>query len=172
MAGSDTSMTDAYTVTRRENALILSSNKDKQVTQYQPITRKDIPDWVIELLDGINGELGQMDALIQEAREKNFEIQTALPGLAKAYESLIIRQNEIYDAICQGVEQMERAQLEKHSDIVIQSQVFAANVQAAFVVMKAQSTEDYEELRPALGEQIERSGKAWGTLWTLLDNRE
>jgi len=65
-------MTDAYTVIRRENALILSSDKDKQVTQYQPITRKDIPDWVIELLDGINGELGRMDALIQEAREKKF----------------------------------------------------------------------------------------------------
>src|ERR1700731_4020087 len=159
MAGSDTSMTDACTVTRMENALILSSDKDKQVTQYQPITRKDIPDWVMELLDGINGELGRMDALIQEAREKNFHIQTALPGLAKAYESLIIRQNEIYDTMCQGVEKMERAQLEKHSDIVILSQVFAAKVQAAFVVMKAQSTKDYEELGSALGEQIQRSEK-------------
>jgi hypothetical protein len=49
MAGSDTTMTDAYTVIRRENALILSSDTDKQVTQYQPITRKDIPDWVIDL---------------------------------------------------------------------------------------------------------------------------
>jgi hypothetical protein len=57
MAGSDTTMADTYTVVRRENALILSSDKEKQVTQYQPITRKDIPDWVIELLDGINGEL-------------------------------------------------------------------------------------------------------------------
>jgi hypothetical protein len=45
-------------VVRRENALILSSDKDKQVTQYQPFTRKGIPDWVIEQLDGINGELG------------------------------------------------------------------------------------------------------------------
>jgi hypothetical protein len=172
MAGSDTSMTDAYTVVRRENALILSSDKDKQVSRHQPITKKDIPDWVIRLLDGINGELGRMDALIQEARQRNFEIQTALPELAQAYEGLINRQNEIYDAVCQGVEKMERAQFEKHSDIVIQSQVFAANVQAAFVVMKAQSTEDYEELRSALGEQIQRSGKAWGTLSTLLDNRE
>ena len=74
MAGSDTSMMDAYRVTRREIALILSSDKDKQVTQYQPITRKDIPDWVIELLDGINRELGRIDVFIQEAREKNFEI--------------------------------------------------------------------------------------------------
>jgi uncharacterized protein YxeA len=45
-------------VVRRENSLILSNNKDKHVTQYQPITRKDIPDWVIKLLDGIKGELG------------------------------------------------------------------------------------------------------------------
>ena len=51
-------MMDAYMVVRRKNALIQSSNKDKQVTQYQPITRKDIPDWVNELLDGINWELG------------------------------------------------------------------------------------------------------------------
>jgi hypothetical protein len=104
MSGSDTSMTDAYTVTGREIALILSHNKEKQLTQYQPITMKDIQHWVIELLNEINGELGQMDALIREARERNFEIQMALPGLAKAYESLIIRQNEIYDAICQRVE--------------------------------------------------------------------
>jgi chaperone required for assembly of F1-ATPase len=54
----------------------------------------------------------------------------ALPGLAKPYESLIIRQNEIYDAICQGVEKIERAQLNKHSDVIIQSQVFAANIVA------------------------------------------
>ena len=47
---------------------------------------------------------------------------------------------------------MERAQFEMHSDLVIQSQVFAANVQAAFVLMKAQSTEAYEELRSALSE--------------------
>src|ERR1700687_3765102 len=130
MTGSDTSMPEAYTVVRRENGVILSSDKDKQVTQYQPITRKDIPDWVIQLLDGINGELGRMDALIQEAKEKNFEIQTALPEFAQAYEGLIIRQNEIYDAMSLGVEKMERAQFANHSDIVIQSQVFAANVQA------------------------------------------
>jgi hypothetical protein len=83
MAESDTTMTDTCTMVRREHMLILSSDKDKQVTQSQRITRKDILDWVIELLDGINGELGRMDALIQEAREKNFEIQMALPGLTK-----------------------------------------------------------------------------------------
>jgi hypothetical protein len=92
MAGSDTTMADTYTVVIRENALILSRDKDTWVTQYQPITRKDIPDWVIELLDQINGELGRMDALIQDARENNFEIQTAFQGVAKAYERLIIRQ--------------------------------------------------------------------------------
>jgi hypothetical protein len=153
-------MTDAYTVVRRDNVLILSSDKDKQVTEYQPITRKDIPDWVIELLDGINRELGRMDALIQETREKNVVIQTALQGLAKAYEDLIIRKNKIYDAFHLEVEKMERAQFKKHSDIVIQSQVFAANVQAAFVVMKAQSTEAYKELWSALSEQIQHSGKS------------
>ena len=69
-----------------------------------------------------------MDVFIQEAREKNFEVQMTLPELTQAYKGLIIIQNEIYDAICQGVENMDRAQFEKHSDIVIQSQVFAANV--------------------------------------------
>jgi hypothetical protein len=113
-----------------------------------------------------------MDALIKKAMEKHFETQMAHPGLAKAYESHIIRQNEIYDAICQGVEKMESAPLEKHSDIVIQSQVFLANIQAAFGVMKAQSTEHYRELRSALGDQIQHSGKSWGTLSTLFDNRE
>jgi hypothetical protein len=171
-AGSDIPMEDTYTVVRRENALILSTDKDKQVTQYQPITKNDIPDWVIQLLEGIDGELGRMDALIQEAREKNFEIRTALPELAQAYEGLITRQNEIYDAIYLGVEKMERAQFEKNSDIVIQSQVFAANVQTAFAVMRAQSTEAYEDLRKGLSEQILRSRKAWNTLSDLLDKRE
>ena len=87
-----------------------------------------------------------MDALIQEARQKNFEIQMALPDLAIAYEGLIGRQNEIYDAICQGVEKIERAQFGKYSNIVIQSQVFVANIQATLVLMKIQSTEAYEKL--------------------------
>jgi hypothetical protein len=73
-------MTVAYTVVRREYTLIPSSNKDKQGTQFQPITSKDIPDWVIKLLNGIKGELGQMVTLIQAPREKNLEIQMALPG--------------------------------------------------------------------------------------------
>jgi hypothetical protein len=70
------------------------------------------------------------------------------------------------------VEKMERAQFEKNSDIVIQSQVFAANVQTAFAVMRAQSTEAYEDLRKGLSEQILRSRKAWNTLSDLLDKRE
>ena len=45
-----------------------------------------------------------MDALHQEAREKNFEIRTALPEVAQSYEGLITRQNEIYYAIHLGVE--------------------------------------------------------------------
>jgi hypothetical protein len=80
-------------VVRRENVLILSCHKDKQVTHHQLMTRKDVLDWIIELLDGINREFGQMDALIQEAREYNFQIQTALPGLAIAYDSHMIKQN-------------------------------------------------------------------------------
>ena len=87
-----------------------------------------------------------MDALIEEAREKKFEIQMALPELAQAYKGLITWQNEIYDAISLGVEKMERVQFKKHSDIIIQSQVFVANVLTAFAVMKAQSTEAYEDL--------------------------
>jgi hypothetical protein len=46
-------------------------------------------------LDGIDRELEQMDAITQEASEKYSEIQMALPGLVKAYEGFIIRQNEI-----------------------------------------------------------------------------
>ena len=76
----------------------------------------------------------------------------ALPDLAIAYKGLIGRQIEIFDAICQGVEKIERAQFKKHSDIVIQSQMFAANIAAAFVLMKTQSTEAYYELRSALSE--------------------
>jgi hypothetical protein len=162
-------MEDTYTVVGREIAWILHTDKDKQVTQYKPITKNDIPDWVIQLLEGIDGELGRMDALIQEAREKNCEIRTTLPEVAQAYEGLITWQNEIYEAIHLGVEKMERAQFEKNSDIVIQSQVFVANIQTAFAVMRAQSTEAYEDLRKGLSKHILRSCQAWNTLSDQLD---
>jgi hypothetical protein len=51
----------------------------------------------------------------------------------KPYEGLIMRQNEIYEAVYLGVEKIQRAQFEKHSNFVIQSQVFVANVQVAFL---------------------------------------
>jgi hypothetical protein len=113
-----------------------------------------------------------MDALIQESSEKKFEIGTALPELAQAYDGLITRQNEIYDAIHLGVEKMERAHFEKNSDIVIQSQVFAAHIQTAFAFMKAQSTEAYKVLRKGLSEQILRSRQARNTLSDQLDPTE
>jgi hypothetical protein len=67
---------------------------------------------------------------------------------------------------------MECNKFEKHSDKVIQSQVFVAYVQAIFVVMMAQCTEAYNKLHSAISEQIQRFGNALGTLSTLLDNRE
>jgi hypothetical protein len=67
---------------------------------------------------------------------------------------------------------MERPEFKRHSDIVIESQVFAANVKAAFGVMKAKSTEAYEELQSALSEQIQQSGKVCRKLSTLLDHRK
>jgi hypothetical protein len=57
MAGSENSMTDTYTMGSWENVFILSRDKDKQVTQFQSIMRKDILDCVIEYLHAINGEL-------------------------------------------------------------------------------------------------------------------
>ena len=64
------------------------------------------------------------NALIPSRRQKkvNFEIQTALPELALTYEGLITKQNEIYGAVCLGVEKMERALFEKNSNIIVQSQ--------------------------------------------------
>jgi hypothetical protein len=82
-----------------EKVWILSSNKDMQVTQYQPIRRNDILGWVMELLDGNNKELGRMDALIKVTRQSNWEIQTALPRLGKDYEGLIISQGKILNAL-------------------------------------------------------------------------
>jgi hypothetical protein len=84
-----------------------------------------------------------MHALIQEARKKNFKIQMVLPELAQCYEGLIIRQNEIYNIICLGIEMMQWAQYKRYCDIVIQSEIFAANVQEAVAAMTAQSTKAY-----------------------------
>jgi len=69
--------------------------------EYQPITTKDLPDWMDALLDGINGEQERMNGLIQEARETIFNIRTALPELALACGGLDIRESEIYTAVRQ-----------------------------------------------------------------------
>jgi hypothetical protein len=42
-------------------------------------------------LDGINTELKWMNDFFQDAREKNFEIHSAIPELTQAYTGLIIR---------------------------------------------------------------------------------
>jgi hypothetical protein len=40
-----------------ENMWIRSSNKDKLVTQYQAIAKKNILEWVIQIVEGINRQL-------------------------------------------------------------------------------------------------------------------
>jgi hypothetical protein len=55
-AGSDYQIDDTQTMVWRENELIWSSDRDQQVTQYQPIMKDDIPDWVNQCLEGIDGE--------------------------------------------------------------------------------------------------------------------
>jgi hypothetical protein len=66
--GLDIQMEDTYTLVRRENALIRSSNENKPVTQYQCIMKNIIANWFIQILEVIEGELGGMDALILDAR--------------------------------------------------------------------------------------------------------
>src|ERR1700681_173128 len=150
-AGSDTMIGEAATLTRRESALVVSDDKGKEVVRYEPILRNDIPDWVVSLINSIEAELNRMDVLITQTQGSNIKIREALPELVRAYEALVSRQNEIYDAVALGVDNLQRAQLEHYSDIVAQSQVFAANVSAAIAIAKAQSSEAYEELRLALG---------------------
>jgi hypothetical protein len=75
-------------------------------------------------MDEVHTVVRRDNELIPSKRSKKeyFEIQTALAELALAYEGLITKQNEIYHAVCLGVEKMERAEFEKHFDIIIQSQ--------------------------------------------------
>jgi len=54
----------------------------------------------------------------------NFQIETTLPDLAQVYKGLVAKQNMIYHAICLKGEMMEKAQFEKDSNIIIQSQSF------------------------------------------------
>jgi hypothetical protein len=171
-AGSDTMMGEAVTLTRRESALVVAGDRGKEVVRYEPIVRNDIPDWVVSLINSIEAELNRMDALITQTQGSNIKIREALPELVRAYEALVSRQNEIYDAVALGVDNLQRAQLEHYSDIVAQSQVFAANVSAAIAIAKAQSSEAYEELRLALGMQIQSSSAAWTSLSGILEKRE
>jgi hypothetical protein len=108
-----------------------------------------------------------MVTVIQEAREKNFKIQTGIPVLTQAYKRLIIGQ---INTIGLAVEKIDKAQLEKYSDIVIESRVFAAYVQGTSVVMKVQSTKAHEKLQSAESRQIQHSGRAWATLSNMHDH--
>jgi hypothetical protein len=99
-------------------------------------------------------------------------IQMALQELAQAHEGLIIRQNEIYDPMFKGMNKTERAQFKMHSNIILHFQVLVADVQTAIVVMITESTEAYKELSLALSEQIQCSGTACRTHFTLPYYRE
>jgi hypothetical protein len=50
--------------------------------------------------------------------------------------------------------------------------VFAANVQSAFAVMRAQSTEAYGDHWKSHSERIIPAHQAWNTVSDLVDNRE
>ena len=72
------------TVERRSNVLIPHEPSGKAVKQYQPVTNKQVPRWVVTLYNRLTSDLDGIEALIPESRSKSINIKQEMPQLVDA----------------------------------------------------------------------------------------
>jgi hypothetical protein len=84
--------------------------------------------------------------ILPRSKGRKLGIKRKVTELDMADVKTLFRQNEIHDILFLGFETVQRAVLEKYPDMVIRSQVLAANVQAAVAVL--QCPVDKNILRP------------------------
>lgn len=69
---------------RRSNVLIPHEPSGKAVKQYQPVTNKQVPRWVVTLYNRLTSDLDGIEALIPESRSKSINIKQEMPQLVDA----------------------------------------------------------------------------------------
>jgi hypothetical protein len=77
-----------------------------------------------------------------------------MPHLVDAYMSMISNQNTIYNQMTQGVKTFCHDVQAQYKEIILQSQIFGANVKGGMTVIVAKSSQDYENLIDAFNTSI------------------
>jgi len=148
------------TVESRSNVLILSETSGNVVEQYQPITNEQVPIWAVELYNGLTADLDGMKALVSESILKSVDIQPEMPQLVDAYRSMVSNQNTFYDQMHRGVVTLCHNVYVQQTEIILQSQIFVANVKGGMAVIAAKASQDDENLKDTLHAQIPSNNSA------------
>jgi len=81
-----------------------------------------------------------MEAHISESISKSVNIQQEMPQLMDAYMSMISKQNTIYDQMNSGVETFCHNVYAQYTEMILQSQIFVANVRGGMAVIAAKAS--------------------------------
>jgi hypothetical protein len=113
-----------------------------------------------------------MEALVSESISKSVNVPQEMPLLVDAYMSMVSKQNTFYDQMTKGVETLYHNVYAQHTEIILQSQVFASNGKGGMAVIAAKAFQDYENLRDAFNAQILSNHNAWASIATVLRERQ
>jgi len=139
---------------RRSNVLVPRDTTGKAVEQYQPISNENVPTWAVELYNRLTADWDGMAALVSESISKSVNVQQEMRQLVDAYMLMVSKQNTFYDQMTKGVETLRHNVYAQYTQIILQSQVFASNVQGGMAVIAAEASQDYKNLRDVFNAQI------------------
>jgi len=86
--------------------------------------------------------------------------------------SMVSKQNTFYHHITQGVETLCHNVYAQYTEIILQSQIFAANVKGGMPVIAANASQDYENLKDTFNTQITSNNSAWARIAAVLRLRQ
>jgi len=159
-------------VERRSNVLIPRGTSGKVVEQYQPITNEQVPIWPVELYNRFTADLDAMKSLVPESISKSVNIHQEMPQLVDTYMWMVRKQNTFYDQMNRGVETLCHNVYTQFPKVILQSQIFVANVKGGMAVIAAKVSQDYKNLKDTFNAQITSNNSAWARMAAVLRERQ
>jgi len=83
-----------------------------------------------------------MEALVSESISTSINVQQEMPQLVDASMSMASKQNTFYDQMNRGLETLCHNVYAQYTEIILQSQIFAANVKGGMAVIAAKASQD------------------------------
>jgi len=159
-------------VERSSNVLVPREASGKAVEQYPPITNEQVPIWAVELYYRLIAKLEGMEALVSGSRSKSVNIQQEMPQPVDGNMSTIGKQNTRYNRMNRGVKTVCHEMYAQYIQIILQSQIFTANVKGGIAVIAAEASQDSENLKDAFNTQIASNNNSWARIATVLRERQ